>query len=607
MTTKNQSQARPPLGAALVSLATGASLLLALTAGACSSDDGSGSADAMGADASAETDTGTDVCPSDHLSCGAVCVDLVSDHDHCGSCTTVCGPDQFCRNAQCRTCAEDGLMNCEGRCSDLLSDPNDCGTCGNACSAAEQCRNGNCVNPCPEGQISCSDKCIDPTVDTQNCGSCGHVCPAGQACNDSACTCADASLVSCDGTCLNPKTERNHCGATPGCGFNTGWAGSTCVTDGFCSEGTCRLCQTWSKTWSFDPSPYDSSSGMRMITADFDQDGKLDIAALDIATAKLIIQLGNGDGTFRTGASYAVGAAPSALVAFDYDGDGKKDIAVGKKALSAPPAFDYLVVFRGNGDGTFGAGTNVDRETWVDALAAGDLDGDGRDDLVAAGGDSWVEDVRVYLSKPSGNFALGPNFAQRLYDLNGNASASDLTITDLDGDGQNDLAFLPLTVLFGKGDGSFGDAWLSPPGMSDFRGLVVADVTGDGKSDLFWHGAGPSDQWWLAANDGKRAWKYPSLVLFGGEYNVTFGDVTGDGVGDLIGVGTAFPSHVYVRGGRGDGTFVAEEQYDFSTNVAGTNLVIDDLDGNGIADIVSSSYNGVLVLTGQKSSRAECQ
>ncbi|AKU97396.1 Tryptophan synthase alpha chain [Labilithrix luteola] len=519
----------------------------------------------------------------------------------------MCAADRFCRGARCRTCEEDGLKNCNGQCSDLLSDSKNCGTCGNACSAAEQCRNGNCVNPCPEGQLSCSDKCIDPTVDAQNCGSCGHVCPAGQTCNASACTCADTNLVSCDGICLNPKKEKNHCGATPGCGFNTGWSGSACLANGYCSEGNCHLCQAWTKTWTFQRTPISNQAGLRAAVADFNNDTKLDVAVLDLANAKLDILLGNGDGTFRAGTSFAVGSSPIQLVVLDYDGDGKKDLAVGNRRLTAPPAFDYLVVYHGNGDGTFAAGASIDRETAVESLAAGDIDGDGRDDLLATGGDWGAEDVRVYVAKANGAFALGANFAKQLTDINSSASVTDLAITDVDGDGHADFVFSPTTILFGKGDGTFGDSWSAPIGIGGYDRFVIADFNGDGKRDVFWRGSGVANQWWLAPGDGGRTWKYPSLVLFSGSFNVTLADVTGDGIRDLVGVGGGYPSHLYVRGGRGDGTFVAEEQYDFSTDVAGVYLTTADLDGNGITDIISSSYDSVIVLTGQKSARPECQ
>ena len=66
------------------------------------------------------------------------------------------------------------------------------------------------------------------------------------------------------------------------------------------------------------------------------------------------ILLGNGDGTFQPGGTYSVGATADAIVAGDFNGDGKLDLAVVDKiAYGVPGAVSVLL---GNGDGTFQPG-----------------------------------------------------------------------------------------------------------------------------------------------------------------------------------------------------------------------------------------------------------
>jgi FG-GAP-like repeat/Abnormal spindle-like microcephaly-assoc'd, ASPM-SPD-2-Hydin len=93
-----------------------------------------------------------------------------------------------------------------------------------------------------------------------------------------------------------------------------------------------------------DPVTYNGA----MAVGDFNEDGKLDlvVAASAGVTSKMQIMLGNGDGTFSSGPTYQVPASPSSLAVADFNSDGKLDIAV------AGAVATQIYTFLGNGNGT---------------------------------------------------------------------------------------------------------------------------------------------------------------------------------------------------------------------------------------------------------------
>ena len=122
---------------------------------------------------------------------GNLCIDLVTDPAHCGTCENACPPTSSCNDGIC-TCPN-GESICTDACVDLLTDPANCGTCGIDCGDLF-CLEGQCVSDC--GDLSeCGGACVDLMSDSANCGTCDNPCGTGASCVGGQCECGE-TLVS---------------------------------------------------------------------------------------------------------------------------------------------------------------------------------------------------------------------------------------------------------------------------------------------------------------------------------------------------------------------------------------------------------------------------
>ncbi len=216
--------------------------------------------------------------------------------------------------------------------------------------------------------------------------------------------------------------------------------------------------------------------------ADVTGDGVAD--AVVLAEDRLLVLSDLQDGAFSTVVETTLPVTLGYLEAVDVDGDGDLDL-VGHRGMftsNRAPTPEVFVLYNDDGQpGHFGTIETYATEYDVHALASGDLDEDGRPDLVAVHG--LVGVISVHL-----NTGGSPRFAEHSLHLTGGTVAQ-ADLVDLDADGHLDLlATTPFEgngpVLFwGAGDGSLGPA-LDLPYLGGEFFMDVRDMDGDGDLDI---------------------------------------------------------------------------------------------------------------------------
>ena len=300
-----------------------------------------------------------------------------------------------------------------------------------------------------------------------------------------------------------------------------------------------------------------------VVTADFNNDGKADLAVVNSTSGTVSILLGNGDGTFTVGTALTTGADPISAAVGDFNGDGKLDLAVvANDAVSCDDGStcDEIDIFLGNGNGTFTFSSSDTITVFNGGAApaqiiAGDFNGDGKLDLALATSINSVGSVFVYLGNGDGTFASSSSVAV-------SAIPTALVTGDFNGDGILDLAVAMdsspgVTILLGNGDGTFSPASTQPvTSLVTPASITTGDFNGDGKLDLAVADSENGILTVLLGNgDGTFTLKSGQPVASQDLLFVTTADFNGDGKLDLALVGSG--GLVFVDLGNGDGTFQA--------------------------------------------------
>jgi hypothetical protein len=304
--------------------------------------------------------------------------------------------------------------------------------------------------------------------------------------------------------------------------------------------------------------------------ADFNRNGIPDVVAggtvvLDATTAVRVV-VDRENQTF-----------PSSVVG-DFNGDGNPDFARMTEYGAALYSFDKshgLDIFLGDGRGAFVFDRMIPVTGIPSKMLAGDVNGDGRTDIVFADGLYSSTTIRkVLLAKADGAFTEIDSALNRFVDIFG--------LADLNRDGNLDLFAIvndTVVVSFGDGTGHFPSSTTSPAGFDIPGGPVIGDLNEDGIPDVV---AGVSEAAvWLGRPDGTFANPTRSLLGQGSIANV-LADFTGDGHLDLL------ASDGALLEGRGDGTFLPLRLVNMPFFIAAAAA---DFDRDGLVDLVFTGYS----------------
>ena len=216
-----------------------------------------------------------------------------------------------------------------------------------------------------------------------------------------------------------------------------------------------------------------------LASGDFDNDGDIDFATANNTSDDVSIIL-NNNGLFERSTPVVVDDGSWLIEAGYFDNDANLDLVVGNLT-------GFLNILLGDGLGGFTkVATNVSLGDKIHAMAIGDFDLDGLDDIVTTSDPIYPKDIQFWMSNGDGTFTLGQD-----WDFGSGDSMANVTVGDLNNDGKPDVILQDvlgpgdyLIAYLGNGDGTFGVG--QPTSSIGMNGgdIALADFDGDGYQDI---------------------------------------------------------------------------------------------------------------------------
>ena len=300
-----------------------------------------------------------------------------------------------------------------------------------------------------------------------------------------------------------------------------------------------------------------------------------------------------GNILFKPTVNFTTGTNPQSVGIGDIDGDGKPDLAVANSNSNNVSIFRNTSV-----SGTVSFATQIDSTTGISprSVSIGDIDGDGKPDLVVANGMSNTVSVfRNTSTSGTISFAAKVDFTTGVLPIS-------VSIGDIDGDGKPDLAVADnssVTVSVLRNLSTIGV--ISFTAKVDFAtstypiSVSIGDIDGDGKPDL------------VMANNSSNtvsvllSMSYIGMINFATKVDfttgtqpcsVSIGDIDGDGKPDLAVANQSSSTVSILRNlSTGSGSVSFATNLDFTTGTSPYSISIGDIDGDGKPDLATANYS----------------
>lgn len=360
--------------------------------------------------------------------------------------------------------------------------------------------------------------------------------------------------------------------------------------------------QTQSQSSLFSPAPgspvvVGKGSG-RVVLADVNGDGRLDLLTCHLLEKFVAIHLGDGTGRFvaAPGSPIVLKIQPGDIKVADLNGDRIPDLVVTHSER------DCVDIFLGNGQGGFRLApgspltVSADSEFYVRSLDLIDLNEDGKLDIVTA--NHRRNTFATLLGNGRGEFSPGPTTTIPTDEQKFSFVAGDM-FGDLDGDKHLDLVVVSGTpgsaegrvrLLHGDGKAAFKEKpSTSFPILSEPRFVKLADVNGDQRPDIVTSHS--TDQLSVLLNRGNDKFTPAAgspYSLNATPFAVTVADVNNDQRNDLV---AATVDSVTVLLGGND-KFAPAPGSPFRAGPGAYHLTVGDINKDGKLDIVASSFEG---------------
>jgi uncharacterized delta-60 repeat protein len=357
-----------------------------------------------------------------------------------------------------------------------------------------------------------------------------------------------------------------------------------------------------------------SSPTQGVVVADFNGDGKSDIAVANWNNGNVVIFKNQGTGgsiinsSFVIAATISVGATPTDIAVGDLNGDGLPDLVVANWNANS---ISVIQNTSSGGNISFAPAVEISLINYYQALppssvAVADIDGDGWPDIVVSG-----QNPAVLRNRGLGGSIGSSSFDAPVTVLVSGGAAYDLAVADVDGDGKPDLLVTgypnQCSVIHNKstsGSVSFDTPVQLATASSYNGGVAIADLNGDGKPELivgsgtlsiFPNQSTPGTV--TTSSFGPRV----DVAVRSSIFHLSVADLNGDGLPDIV--ATNGGVQIFINSGAASlaSSFLTSVQLNIPSGTAGTGqygrAAIADLNGDGKPDLVVDGPFGTIAVS----------